>query len=163
MKCLVCNYVFSGTACPKCGFPVVEIPGDYETGLKTLQPTIQKYRAEFCKKIKLGISVHNYDVTDTVSYKGEENIALGTADSFISRTTWLNGEFTNIPSRGQIPVTVNVSVGDSPAYQLTLNANNLPSEMLQLGISMDDQLRICLVLRDKTGKTSSTEVVSLIK
>ena len=163
MKCLVCNYKFSGTSCPKCGFPVVEIPGDYETGLKTLQPTIQKYKTEFCKKIELSISVHNYEVTDTVEYKGEEKIVIGTADSIISKTTWLNAEFTNIPSRRQIPVTLNVTVEDRPAYQLTLKANNLSAEMLQLGVSMDDKLGICFILKDDAGRTSSTEVVPLIQ
>ncbi len=163
MKCLVCNYDFNGIACPKCKFPVVEIPGDYETGLKTLQPTVMKYRTEFGKKIRLGVVVHNYDVTDTVTYKGEQTLPAGTADSMMSTTKWLSGEFTNIPSRSKVPVTLSVAVGDEPEYKVTLNADNLPSETLQLGISVDDQMRACFILRDGFGNTSPTETVYLLK
>ena len=162
MKCLVCNSEFTGKACTVCGFPIVEILGDYETGMKNFQPTIEKYRNDFLKKISLSLVGYRYDVADKVSLIGQEKFQLGTAEKLMKDMTWLDMDFTNVASRTTVPVTLSVSIDDKPDYEIGLEVNNLPSEKVRLGFQVDQQLQITCELRDDSGKSVHSEPKPII-
>ncbi len=163
MKCLVCNAIHEQNVCPRCGFPVVEIPGDYEAGLKALQPTVAKYRNDFAKKINVALVVHNYDYDNDLEYMGEEKLPFGNAGALMSAEKWLDVKFINVLSRKTFPVTLNVSVEGQPDYILTLEINNLPSETIQVGISLDESFDFRLIFRDTSGNTVSSDAMPLLK
>ena len=163
MNCLVCNATHDEKVCPKCGFPVVEIPGDYEAGLKVLQPTVDNFRKDFAAKIKVDLIVHNYDITDSVTYSGEEKISFGNVDSIISKEAWLETEFSNVTSRTSLPVTLSVSAEGQPEYQLYYEIKNLSGETLKIGLSVDEKFNACVILKDDSGNTERSGCIPLIQ
>lgn len=163
MKCLACGMEHNEKKCPRCYFPVVNITGNYEEGVKTLQPTIEKYRSEFSEKVELSLLTYLYEVNQTVTFQGNEKISFGRVCDLFNQTTWLETEFTNIAERKSIPISLCVAIENQPAYQITTNVPNLPSDTLQLGIEIDRTLRFHFVIRDAAGHCVSSETQPIVQ
>ena len=149
MNCLVCGKNFSGHECPVCSFPVVEILGDdFDAGIRSLEPEIQKHRNEFGKRVTLGVTVYNYEFDTKVVEKGSEIIKLGTIDS-LKTPTWMNEEFEAINTRDALPVNVSIWVDNKMVQQYLVNIPNIKTaEKLKLGVVADEKLNFTMMLSD---------------
>lgn len=165
MKCLVCGKSFSGNECPVCGFPVVEIPGDdFEAGIRALRPTIDKHRNDFAARVTLGAVVYNYELSVKLKEIGSVIKPFGKASELVGKTIWLDESFENVNTRDMIPVTISVEVDKGVEYQVSAEIPNLKdSDKLRLGISMENDFSYSLLLADKSGNSSSSHKMPLIK
>ena len=163
MKCPVCGKVYSDQKCPVCTFPIVNITTNDTEGLKAIQPMINAHRAQFLTKVTLSLSVFVYEQdSQQVSFQGSAKIPLDSVSNLYHHVTWLNRKFTNIQQRQTIPVTLCVAVENQPEYQITVDMENLPSDTLQLGISIEEPLQFSFYLKDGDGHTSCSEVRPII-
>jgi len=165
MKCFVCDFEYDGKECPKCKFPEVVVPfgSDREASLKAMKQTVEKYRNEFAKKIKAELMVYNYDVTDKIVYQGEERCTLGKVNLLMSKVTWLDTEFTNVITRENLPITLNVSIEEQAEYQITVNIKNIPSDTLRVGISMDSGLNFSFIIKDAAGNSVRSDMFPIVQ
>lgn len=162
MKCLVCGKEFVGTECPICKFPVVEIPGDYEAGLRALKPTIDIHRKAFAEKISLEVVTYLYDVENSsVNTTGTKNLSLGRISELLNNTKWLDAEFDNLDLRKTIDIDVVVNIDGMKQTQKICITNFKTSEKITLGVSCDDEFKLCLKIKNKNGEETTSEKQSL--
>ena len=163
MKCVVCGKNFNGKECPVCSFPVVEILGDdFEAGMRSLEPEIQKHRREFAKRVTLGVTVYNYEFDTKIVEKGSEIIKLGSIDA-LQNKTWMNEEFEAVSSRDSLPVNVSVWVDDKMVQQYLVNIPNIKTaEKLRLGVVADDKLNFTMLLSDNASTVVRSPRIPII-
>lgn len=163
MKCLVCGKEYNGNECPVCGFPVVNITVNDEEGLKALRPTIDAHRAEFEKNIELSLLSYTYEVGNRIEPQGEERIPLGRVSQLSGQTVWLDTEFTNVVQRKAIPVTLCVTVRNRPEYRINVNAANILSDTIRVGICVNSSLQFCVIIQDSSGISSRSEFMPIVQ
>lgn len=162
MKCLVCGKEFVGTECPICKFPVVEIPGDYEAGLRALKPTIDIHRKAFAEKISLEVVTYLYDVENSsVNATETKNLSLGRISELLNNTKWLDAEFDNLDLRKTIDIDVVVNIDGMKKTQKICITNVKTSGKITLGASCDDEFKLCLKIKNKNGEETTSEKQSL--
>ena len=156
MSCLVCNKDFSGTVCPRCGFPVVNFPGDPEEGIRQLQPQINAFRAEFMKKVSVGVVISRWkDLDGYIALDTEEEKTFGTADALRGNTVWMEGMFARIPDAEAVEIRARVTAaGDTAEYSISVPNPHEP-ELQQLGIELDEDLSFSLLIRNSKTVTRS--------
>lgn len=162
MKCFVCNYEFEGNICPRCRFPKVFIPGDFESGLKKIQPEIDAYRDEFLGGIEVGILAYYWkDENGAVVLDRAERIPFGTGRELVGNTVWLDRSFARIPDEEQLKVHVYIKAGGNER-EATISLPNLrEAELQQIGIVTDDDYNFRLLLKNKTGTPTSSDSVAI--
>lgn len=162
-KCLVCGKVYDDTECPRCKFPDVNIPGaDRAAALKTLQPAIDACRANFLQSVVLELVIYFWKEEDgTIVPDHEERIQLATGTELAQGAKWLPRQFARIPDVQDISVRVRITVGsDSREEQIRLPNLNTP-QLQQIGVSMDPDCNIRLLLRNESDTPTQSGPLAL--
>lgn len=153
MKCLVCNTEYNGDECPVCEFPVVELFGDYEEGIKSIKPAIDSYRNEFVKKIIVGLVAYNYTIDNHgINETSTEEIEFGCISDLINKTQWSEEEFEIISARDRIPVTVYRKMNNRVTKQNIIEFQCDETGTFQVGIGVNDELEYHMLLKDSGGR-----------
>lgn len=165
MNCLVCGKEFKGTVCPVCQFPIVEIPGDYESGLKALQPTIQKHRAAFAEQITMELEVFEYQIDNAaVRERGSQNLNLGKVSDMINNVVWAGVAFENPSLRQNIEMTVIIGIaGAKKEKRKVVMPTPKTEEKISLGIFCDNDFNFQIVLKDGKGTQVTSQKNRIIR
>lgn len=165
MKCLVCGKEFNGNVCPVCDFPIVEIPGDYEEGMRTLQPVIDHHRKAFAERIALGVVTYEYEMEESViTEKGNKNSMFGNMSELLGKTKWLD-EFFECPNLRNVmylSVVVSVDGKDGKIFKVKL-PNFKEACRVSLGICCDEDLKFCLKIKNEKGEELCSEKTPVIR
>ena len=162
MKCFVCNNEFDGNICPRCQFPKVFIPGDYETGLKKIQPEIDAYRDEFLNGIEVGIVTYFWkDENGTVVLDREERLPFGKGKDLRGNTLWLEQLFARIPDEELLKIRVYIKTGDKECEKTVCLPNLFEAELQQIGIYTDEEYRFKLLLKNDTGTPTGSDFIAI--
>lgn len=98
MGCLVCGEEYKGAVCPVCKFRNVQIVGDYEDGLKMLQPKIEEHRRNFLGTFSVGIRIMKRVISDTDPISAiPEDLFFGKVVDFYNSEKWLDYDFVSYP------------------------------------------------------------------
>ena len=163
MKCLVCGKNYEAAECPRCHFPYIQVPAAAsETFLESLRPTVNSYRGGFLQQVKLQIPIYRWKDQDGVVVEDRvETISLGTADQLKAGARWLEEKFARIPDEKEIPVTVSISAGGD-TWERTIAVPNLHQpELQQVGVVINDEYHILLMLRNETEQNTVSDPVPL--
>lgn len=152
MKCLVCGTSFEGSECPCCGFPDVQIFCDRKEAIKHLQPEIEKHRKQFLKKVEVGITIfHHKDDHGKLALDREEKRSFGTCDTLYQKDiVWLGQKFSRDKDRDVLPVELYIRCNGKEQKRTVKLPNLFEAELQEIGISMDEELNLCLHLRNRT-------------
>lgn len=167
MNCPVCGKSFKGNACTVCSFPVVDIPGDYEEGLKALRPTIDSFKAEFVKKVNIGVVLNKWQLENgKLKLVQEENESFGTLEQLMGRSRWISRTFDNISTKKNVDVSVFVDVakddGSTDRKILHVSTPNMnDGENQQLGITVNNDFTFVLNVKSSTGQKGTSESIYL--
>ena len=163
MKCLVCGKHYEAAECPRCNFPYIQVPvAASDDFLASLRPTIKNYRESFLQKVQLSIPIYRWKDQDGVVVEDRvDTVSLGTADQLKAGEHWLGEKFARIPDEKQIPVTVSISAGGD-TWERTVSVPNLHKPELQrLGIAINDEYQILLMLRNETEQNTVSDPAPL--
>ena len=154
MKCLVCGKNYNDYECPRCGFPDLQLPlgKELEEARKKVQPKIDAHRAEFLKKIEVGIKVYYWKDQDGVlAADREEKCSFGSGSALYGKTVWLDQKFARVPEEKTLPIWLYIRV-DGTEHERIVELPNLQEAQLQeIGLSMDNGFELCLMLRNDSG------------
>lgn len=161
MRCLVCNCQFEGNECPKCKFPVIQVPGNFESGKKTLEPIINDYKSKFEEKVSVGISLFHWKLVDNeVTLDKEEEILFGRLSDMKGRTVFIDRSFKRLSDRKNVEVDMFARVEQEGCentykYKVTL-PHYIKSENERLSITVyDDNSFVLNVIGDEGELLSS--------
>lgn len=161
MRCMVCfNEVPKGEeVCPRCGFTQYDVIGDTKEAQAILNTMADKHRNVFLKKYDLGINIFTWkDDNGTIALKEKKRISIGTCDRLQNNTVWVEGKFARIPDLREQPVELSV-IKDEKEKTITVNIPALKeSELLSLGVEMQKDLTVCLVLKNDSSQAKSQPV-----
>lgn len=161
MRCMVCfNEVPKGEeVCPLCGFTQYDVIGDTKEAQAILNTMADKHRNVFLKKYDLGINIFTWkDDNGTIALKEKKRISIGTCDRLQNNTVWVEGKFARIPELKEQPVELSV-IKDEKEKTITVNIPALKeSELLSLGVEMQKDLTVCLILKNDSSQAKSQPV-----
>ena len=162
MKCLVCGKTYEAAECPRCGFPDVHIPGDQTQVLERMKPTIDEYKINFLKGVQLQLVTYRWkDRGGVVALDREELIPVGSGQELMQGIKWLPGKFARIADQAQITVTLRATTGEE-TRELRIPVPNLQKpELQQLGISMDQDGNLWVMLCNDTDEPAGSAPVPL--
>lgn len=162
MKCLVCGKTYEAAECPRCGFPDVQIPGDQAQVLESLKPTIDEYRENFLKRVQLRLVTYRWtDGGGVVALDREELIPVGSGEELLQGIKWLPEKFARIADQSQITVTLRAAAGEEIRELRVLVPNLQRPELQQLGVSMDQDGNVWVMLRNDTDEPVGSAPVPL--
>lgn len=166
MKCLVCGKNYEDNECPRCGFPDLQMPlgEDLEEARKKVQPMIDTYRKSFLQKVEVGVKIYHWkDENGTLAVDHEEKRAFGSGNDIYGKTVWLDQKFARIPEEKKLPVRVYIRCdGDEREEEMPL-PNLQEAQLQEIGISMDQQLDFCMMLRNESGTPVYSEKRPLLR
>lgn len=166
-ECLVCGKTHAEECCPRCGFEVVEIFGDYEEGIRNLRPVIENHLSKFHKAVAVGIEICLWkDDKGTIVLDRKEQIDFGNVEELLNKEYWIDRKFARIPERKELDVVCYVrnsrTEGRSMERKITAKLPNLlEAELQQIGIRVVDGNSFVLLLKNDSGKTTESEVIAL--
>ena len=157
MKCLVCDKDFSGSACPRCGYPVVESP-DVDALLVSLRPQIEAYRKEFEEGIRIELVIFRWKEADgNVVLDRKELMPFGRYPALVGRVTWLQQQFARIPDAPKLELQLQVTSSET-TREFTVPVQNLLDPALQnVGIEARGDYAFRLMLKNDTGKITESD------
>lgn len=162
MKCFVCNNEFDGNVCPRCKFPKVFIPGDYEAGLEKMKPEIDAYREEFLDGIEVGIITYFWkDEGGNIVLDREERASFGKGKDLRGSTLWLEQLFARIPDEETLNIRVYIKAGDSESEKTVRLPNLFEAELQRIGIYTDEDFRFKLLLKNDTGTPTNSDFIEI--
>lgn len=162
MKCLVCGKNYEAAECPRCRFPDIQLMGDRDEALAQLMPTIRAYRANFLKGVTVELVAYRWkDLDGRVALDREDRITLGTADALQQGETWLEEKFARIPDQKEITVKVCITAGGEKRDVSIAVPNLHKPELQQLGVSVDGDCNLRLLLRNETEAPTTSAGVPL--
>jgi hypothetical protein len=144
--------------CPRCGFTQYQVIGDADTAMAALKPMAERHRTMFLKKYDLGISVYTWkDQNGSVVRSGVSRQSFGTADRLSDHPTWLNQQFARVPEN---ELTISLSVQhDGLEKTLPVRIPALKeSQLQQLGIRINSDLTVTLLLKNQSTQVQSAPV-----
>lgn len=163
MKCLVCGKVYQAAECPRCRFPDIQIMGDRESALESLKPTIRSYRSNFLGNVTVELMMYHWkDHNGQIVLNYDEHILLGTAANLLNNEVWLANKFARIPDLKTITVTLRITAAGASRKVEVSVPNLLQPELQQLGASVDDNLNLCLRLRNETEQPTRSAPIPLL-
>ena len=163
MKCLVCGKEYEAAECPRCHFPDIQIVGDREKALESMMPTIQKYRMNFMRSLKISLVIYRWkDENGQVVLARKEQKPFGTVEELMQGETWLDEKFARLPDQKEIVVTVCIAMGGEEESISVSIPNLQKSELQQLGASIDSACNLRLLLRNDTEKPTNSGPVDLL-
>ncbi len=165
MKCLVCGKEFQGTVCPICEFPIVEIPGDYEAGLRTLQPVIRSHREAFAEKIHIGVMIFEYEIDNgTIRETGSRKKFFGKVAEMMHRKKWLDTVFENPLSRKSMDIHMVICVDGRKDDNRTVSIPTPKTEgKISLGIVCEDTFCFYLIVKDEKGNEVTSRKMEIVR
>lgn len=157
MQCLVCYKTLDGNICPRCGFQHVDIIGDSEKALELQKSLADMYRPTFLKRYNVGVTSYFWkDDNGEIVLDTAKRLPFGTADVMINQTVWLDQEFARIPDEEELTIELSVKKDDAEAYPVQVRLPALKEKQLQkIGVSLTDDLKLRLVLKNQDSQVSS--------
>lgn len=160
MRCLACfETVPDGTQnCPRCGFIQYQVIGDTAEAVSALELVAGKHRSRFLQAYDLGVTVYTWkDREGSITLDQAQRRSFGTADALQGKTTWLDQPFARIPEQ---ELTVELSVENGGTAWILPVRLPVPQEpqLQQLGIEMNKDLTVRLLLRNGQTQTQSQPV-----
>lgn len=165
MRCMACyKEVPEGqAACPCCGFVQYQVIGDTKEALAALELMAGRHRNMFLRNYDLGVMIYTWkDKEGTVVQNQKKRLSFGTGEQLAKETVWLDQLFARIPNVKEM--TVELSVGKKGAPERTIPVRiQVPQEkqLQQLGITMNDDLTLKLLLKNETQVKTSEAVCFL--
>lgn len=160
MRCLACfETVPEGTQnCPRCGFIQYQVIGDTAEAASALEEMALRHRNRFLQRYDLGVTVYTWQERDgSVRLDTARRRSFGTADALWGKTVWLDEPFARIPER---ELTVELSVENGGTARVIPVRVPVPQEpqLQQLGIAMNQDLTVSLLIRNSQTQTQSQPV-----
>lgn len=162
MKCYVCSKQYEGTKCPRCGFPAVEVPGaSWEKARTDLAATIEPFFQGFLNAISVSVtSFQHRDDNGVYVLDQEKTLVLGTGQELYDKELWLDQQFARLEDP-TIPVRLNLTVRGNTRQEQVELPNLKAAELQNIGISMDKQFNLRLMLRNTSEKPTVSAPVEL--
>jgi len=158
MKCFVCKKECEDDVkCPVCGFmPVVDLGEDPDETERKNASIIESYRNEFLKKVDVGVIAYRWkDEGGKLVVESEDRMSFGKGHQLYRRSAWCESKFARIPDEEQITVRVSVQNGDNDDIKEIHLPNLKDAELQELGVELDKDMRLRLLLRNSTNTESS--------
>ena len=163
MKCLVCGKEYEAAECPRCHFPDIQIVGDREKALESMMPTIQKYRMNFMRTVKISLDIYRWkDENGKVVLDRKEQKLFGTAEELMQGETWLDEKFARIPDQKDVEVSICIYMGDEENRVSIFLPNLQKAELQQIGVVIDNACNLRVLLRNDTEAPTSSNPVTLL-
>lgn len=154
--CPVCHFQFEGGECPVCQFPDLAFPGDPEEGLRRMKPQIDAYRESFLSRVKIGIVSYYWKDRDGSLVLDHEQIEeFGTAKQLSEGPIWLSQPFARLPDDRQLQLALSVELDGKVRKLAAALPNLLEPELQKVGVELDDDLRLRVLLRNRTSRSAS--------
>ena len=162
MKCYVCGKQYEGTECPRCGFPAVEIPGaSWEDARTALTATIVPFFQGFLNAISVSVTtLQHRDDNGVYVLDQEKPLVLGTGRELYDKELWLDLQLARLETP-TIPVRLNLTVRDRTRQEQVELPNLKAAELQNIGIAMDKQFNLRLMLRNTSEKPTISAPVEL--
>lgn len=162
MKCLICEKYYNAAECPRCHFPDIQLVGDRDTALAAMMPTINQYRANFLRSVRVSLAMYWWkDAGGKVVLDRQEKRFIATADQLLEKEVWLDERFARIADQASVTVSVEITLGDENRT-LQISVPNLQKPKLQqLGAGVDSNYRLYLLLRNEMEEPTRSEPVAL--
>ncbi len=162
MKCYVCGKQYEGTECPRCGFPAVEIPGaSWEDARTALTATIEPFFQGFLNAISVSVTtLQHRDDNGVYVLDQEKPLVLGTGRELYDKELWLDLQLARLETP-TIPVRLNLTVRDRTRQEQVELPNLKAAELQNIGIAMDKQFNLRLMLRNTSEKPTVSAPVEL--
>ncbi len=163
MRCMACyENIPEGTeTCPNCGFVHYQVIGDTEEALSALKLMAGRHRAMFLRRFDLGITVYTWkDRGGTIVQDTVRRVSFGTADALMEGPVWLEQRFARVEDE---VLTVELSIekdGKTRTVPVRLPAPR-EARLQQLGIGLDEELKLQLMLKNEQSQTVSQPVAFL--
>lgn len=162
MKCLVCGKSFDGSGCPRCGFPVLSILGDYEEGIRQQQPVIRAFRTDFLAKVEVGAVAYRWKNNGgKIVCAGQESIPLGKGGQIWEKMQWIPRKFARNAGADSIQVRVYGTLRGKRTEKVVTLPNLPGAHLQQLGIEMNEEMAVRLKLRNESGVQVESEYIEL--
>ena len=163
MKCFVCGKEYTGGECPRCHFPNVQLPGDYEEGLAAIRDEIKAYRERFFGRCLVGIRTwHWMDVEGELQPVCAEDRYFGQLLQLQEEEQWLSWGFARIPDVPELEITVLMKQGEEVREKTVTVANLIEQQLLEIGAVADDQFRVQILVRNASGTIRKSAPIALI-
>lgn len=162
MKCYVCGKQYEGSECARCGFPAVEVPNaSWEQGRDALSATIVPYRTNFLNEIEISLVAYRYrDENGVYVLDREEPVSLGTGTTLYGKENWLDQEFARLEDPSFCARLRLKIRGKTREEQVELS-NLKAAELQKIGIALDNDFNIRLMLGNASEKPTSSAPIEL--
>ena len=163
MNCKCCGKKFpegqQTLTCSRCGFTVFNVIGDPNAD-KVIESLVDGHRKAFLKQCRVSVASYHWgDQDGMIALKQVEQIPFGTADLLMDQTTWLPQSFARIPGVDAFDVALTVQLEGQQPTMMTLRVPTLPEkELVKLGIHLDRELKVSLLLKNATSQSQSEKV-----
>lgn len=162
MKCYVCGKQYEGNECPRCTFPAVEIPNTtWEQGRQALAATITPSRAAFLKTVDISLVIYHYrDENGVYVLDREETVCLGDGEKLYGSEVWLDREFARLEDP-TFSARLRLTIRDNTREETVELTNLKAAELQNIGVCMDEQFNIRLMLRNASEAPSVSAPIEL--
>ena len=108
----------------------------------------------------MGVNIFTWKDTDgTIVLDEKKRISFGTCDTMQKNTVWLERQFARIPDVPEQSVELSVIKSGEPEKVIEVKIPALKeAELQKLGVEMNDDLTVSLVLKNDTSQTKSNPV-----
>lgn len=162
-KCMVCGKMYDSGKCPRCKFPRMAVVGDYEEGLAKLAETAKSYRREYLTDIQIEIAVSKWKNCDEkLVLDSTVMIPLAKGEEILDKEKWMEEYFARIPDRDMLEISLMIQKADEQRNVTVSLPNLMQPKLQQIGVRLQKDMEICLMLRNGEDITYS-EPVSLIE
>lgn len=159
MRCLCCykSYSDDKNNCPRCGFTkfhVVETDPDTQKGIERL---IQNHRRGFLANYDVGVTSYYWKDQDgaiVLDYTSRKS--FGPACELLGKSVFLEQEFARVTDVEELAIEVTIEENGGSTRSIQLRVPLLKeAELLQLGMELDQELQLRLLLKNQTSQTRS--------
>ncbi len=161
-KCMVCGYQYDGDQlpkCPVCKFQEINILGDYEKGLKELQPIILQKKQGLANRLQIGMKIFQYELDGTKLVDKGESVVLFDTVTTDDKVHWLDDHLETVSTLDVLDAEVYVQLDDK-TYLLNLKTNNMKNaDYIQVGIAIDIDFCMRMVVKDDSNNLTQSEKV----
>lgn len=161
MNCLVCNQVFSGSKCPRCGFPVIEST-DVDVLIESMHDQIESYRREFLSTLEISLTVYHWKADGSKIVPTEKSRSyLGSFRELCGNPKLFAHKFARIPDKDELTVEVFFSSGDSERSANVSLPNIKEPSLQRIGIETDENMRFRVSLMNGLGSLTCSEWIPI--
>ncbi len=160
MKCPVCGTNYSADPCPICGYEDFFIVGsNEEESRREVQQRIRQRKTEFYGKIRVGIVLYHYEVSETAVSEYEERVLFPLRTAADGKIYWLPRKFESCSARDYVETDLYVEIsGEQREFLHHVAIRNIPEEgMQEVGLQIDENLHFVLKIRSDAGKQMESQ------